>query len=938
LLTVSPHKTAADGSSYFDKDAYYSTNGKKSQWYGKGAHDLGLSGAVTKEVFDTILNGYDLNGNPLVKNAGSEDIKNADGDVIKHGRNAYIDLTFSAPKSVSLLSYTDDRIEDAHNRAVERALIELETHYSYTRKADENGDILITQSDNLVMARINHYESRELDPQLHSHIVLMNLTKGDDEKWRSIEAGKIFQDQLFIGQFYRNEIAKELRKIGYEIDVTDHEKGLFEIKGVSKEICEEFSTRRQQVLEAKEKYEDYSISEAKKSELACLDSRKTKSDSKIEEIRKDIEIRLSSYGKTLDEIKRDSLNLLSDSAPDFTPAECIRLAIDDLTDKQSAFTEKEVIERALKGGIGSYTAEQLREEFQTQSDIQILGMEGNYSSLFFTTHEIKNTEQNIIDWAQEGRNRSDSAIPREKMKQHFARIKEEGKTLTAGQRSAVEMVCTTKDRISLIQGDAGAGKSFAMGTVKETLEAEGIIVKGFAPTGKATQELEAAGVQSMTVDKFLCSQYHQNQTGKGEVWLVDEAGMMGSRKMWAFLQKAAEHNAKVVLIGDTKQFQSVEQGKIFQDLQDHSFVSKTEITEVKRQQTDHAKAVVAAIKKEDFSQAFMILEEQKGFREIKSREERFNHITAEYLKDQGNSVNSVVLTSNNTDKNEINRLIRSELARIGTVETGQQYAMFEKKELNSVSKKFASSYREGQIVVFKKDCEDVPCGSRKQGSKGVQGIIQTVDREGNRVRIEYFDKSEGCYRSADIDLKRHAAKFDTYDQAEKRFGAGDRVIFTKNDGKIGVSNGQTGTIKSIDENGTAIIQISSSKSVECNLRNKGSSGYTYLDHAYCLTNHKSQGSSYDKAIVNADVSGQRTNYNAFYVQATRMKQDLSIYTNDKQKLIDQAQIRQDKYSTLSPFKEYEEGIKQPVFISRSAQKDKPKEIIRNKSNESELSF
>ena len=62
------------------------------------------------------------------------------------------------------------------------------------------------KTDNLVMARFNHYESRELDPQLHSHIVLMNLTKGDDGKWRSIETGDIYKNQLYIGQTYRNEL------------------------------------------------------------------------------------------------------------------------------------------------------------------------------------------------------------------------------------------------------------------------------------------------------------------------------------------------------------------------------------------------------------------------------------------------------------------------------------------------------------------------------------------------------------------------------------------------------------------------------------------------------------------------------------------------------------------------------------------------------------
>ena len=96
------------------------------------------------------------------------------------------------------MSYADERIEKAHNCAVEKALMELERGYAFTRKVDENGEIECVKTSNLTMARINHHESRELDPQLHSHIVLMNLTKGDDGKWRSIEAGKIYKDQLIF--------------------------------------------------------------------------------------------------------------------------------------------------------------------------------------------------------------------------------------------------------------------------------------------------------------------------------------------------------------------------------------------------------------------------------------------------------------------------------------------------------------------------------------------------------------------------------------------------------------------------------------------------------------------------------------------------------------------------------------------------------------------
>jgi conjugative relaxase-like TrwC/TraI family protein len=196
MVSISPAKSAANGASYFDKDSYYAHEEETSQWYGKGAEELGLNGSVNRDDFEKVLNGISPDGEVLSKNSGDDD------------RRAYFDVTFSAPKSVSVMSYIDPRIEDAHNRAVEKAMKEIEDNYAHTRKM-EDGEFSTVKSDNLCMARFNHYESRELDPQLHSHVVMMNLTKGEDGSWRSIESGDLFKNQTYLGQYYRNEMAKE---------------------------------------------------------------------------------------------------------------------------------------------------------------------------------------------------------------------------------------------------------------------------------------------------------------------------------------------------------------------------------------------------------------------------------------------------------------------------------------------------------------------------------------------------------------------------------------------------------------------------------------------------------------------------------------------------------------------------------------------------------
>ena len=299
------------------------------------------------------------------------------------------------------------------------------------------------------------------------------------------------------------------------------------------------------------------------------------------------------------------------------------------------------------------------------------------------------------------------------------------------------------------------------------MEESGYTVRGFAPTGKASVELSKAGIETKTVDSFLESAaLGKTGTGQKELWIVDEAGMMGSRKTEQFLKEAEKHEAKVVLIGDSKQFQSVNQGKIFSDLQEHAGVAKAEIIEVKRQQTIHAKEIVAAIKDKDFDKAFSKIEEKGALKEIGSRQERLERIADEYMKDRKAGVDSMVLTSTNKDKSELNQEIRSRLEKAGAVESGKTYETHRKSDLDTVTRKYADSYREGQKVVFTKDTGDI--------KRGAQGEIVGRDIEKNTIQVKHWDKEAAAYKETTLDCRKQSAKLQVYDVVDKKFGVGDR--------------------------------------------------------------------------------------------------------------------------------------------------------------------
>jgi conjugative relaxase-like TrwC/TraI family protein len=208
----------------------------QTRWLGKGAAELGLVGEIDRESFEHICYGRSPDGS---KYLGTK------GDTNK--RRAGTDFTFSAPKSVSLTALVggDTRLEDAHRLAVEKTLKLIEERYAQTR-ITKNGKVAEIQTGNLVVAQFDHIESRELDPHLHTHALVMNLTQAESGKWYANDNDLIFQNKKHLGTIYQAYLAAEVERQGYEIEPRPH--GMFEIKGYKLENLIEFSKRRMQIL------------------------------------------------------------------------------------------------------------------------------------------------------------------------------------------------------------------------------------------------------------------------------------------------------------------------------------------------------------------------------------------------------------------------------------------------------------------------------------------------------------------------------------------------------------------------------------------------------------------------------------------------------------------------------------------------------------------
>jgi conjugative relaxase-like TrwC/TraI family protein len=217
---------------------YYAEAQVVGYWQGRGAEALGLVGEVTEAQFEAIRQGLHPATGEQLRPRQSADRLSVDGDIQSRGRHLY-DFTFSAPKSVSIMAALgdDDRLVQAHDRAVDAALQEVEASAAARVRREGANENRVT--GNLVLAVYHHDTSRELDPQLHTHAVAGNLTyDGTEGRWKALQASDIYAQRAYLSEVYRNALAHQVRALGYDIENRHDARGRdlgFEIRGVSQD-------------------------------------------------------------------------------------------------------------------------------------------------------------------------------------------------------------------------------------------------------------------------------------------------------------------------------------------------------------------------------------------------------------------------------------------------------------------------------------------------------------------------------------------------------------------------------------------------------------------------------------------------------------------------------------------------------------------------------
>jgi conjugative relaxase-like TrwC/TraI family protein len=570
-------------------DDYYSGRGEMAgNWRGAGAQALGLSGRVSGGQFNALVAGMDPR-DPSVRLRWSV----CDPEV------AALDLTFSAPKSVSVLAAAGSNdltrvLVDAHNQAVTAALAYLDDSAVMVRRGHDG--TTVQAGEGLIAAAYLHRMSRSLDPQLHTHVVAANLTRGPDGRCTALHGAPLYRAAKTAGYLYQSHLRATIsEQVGLEWG--EVRKGAAELAGVPAEILVEFSKRRQEMLRAAE-LGGISLDTKAGGEAAALATRDRKEYGiDTHTWREEVQARAGELGfgrEEINELLEQGRERLAHGLPDSDVSD-ERLLGDrlagpyGLTERANSFDERVVLQEfAAADGQGA-TVDEIRalaERFTRRPDVLATEL-GE-----FTTIDLVACERRLIA-AAVGRTGEGVGILDTRAVDRV--IAKADRPLTADQATVVSEIAASGRGVEVVEALAGTGKTYTAGVLRELYERAGYQVLGVAPTGRGARELtDQAGIRSRTVDRLLIDIDQLGDTLPTRCVVVfDEAGMAATRTTARLLEVAERAGAKVVAIGDPGQLASVQAGGWLRAIGRE--IGALRLTEVMRQRGPGERRALAAL-------------------------------------------------------------------------------------------------------------------------------------------------------------------------------------------------------------------------------------------------------------------------------------------------------------------------------------------------------
>ena len=828
------------------------TTWASSRWLGSGADMLGLDMAhkVDMADMDKLAHGFDpKTGAKLSRTAGKEPVfkptLDRDGNPVlgkdgqpkgswSGGHRVGFDLTFSvAPKGVSLAfaaASPADRLAilEAQRDAVAQAMAYVESVIETGRDAQGQRKIGVA---GLVASGFTHMSNRELEPQLHEHVLVYGVAPGADGKWGGWEALQLYEHQQTIGALGRAAFAQNLSKLGYgiekktELNARGEPTGevYFELAGVSDDQVVAFSTRRQQVL-------DHVQQHGGTKQQAALATRKAKEEPPFEEVDELWQQALEKHRAEDPTMFRDVAELKA------LPSKLSGVSDDDLLrtlqKREAVWTKHDLIGQLAREHVGQKNVAEIMAEadaFLERMRPQLVAIaperspearnQGDQPGQKFAATRysarwwVEDVEQAMVDSAKARQHEPQQAVAAATVAaqvEAFQAVR--GFAISDEQRAAVDHL-TGGQGVSLLTGRAGTGKTTIAAIAVKAWEAEGRTVIGTSQSWDAAQTLGAETGMSevFSVAKLL----HDLADGRTQldgqtVLVLDEAGMVDSATMRQLQTHADGAGAKLVMMGDSWQLAPVQAGQGFRLLTDA--IGDAKLTEIRRQRHSEDVATAAAFYTHaDRGRSETTRDEQAGLgaqqlERLRSRNqiavvdtvpEAVEQLADDYVACPRPDREKLALASTKGDVRQLNEAIRARLQATGQVSTDEHTV--------------------------------------------------ALTQEGKRV---------------DVPL-----------------APGDRIRFGKRDGKLGVVNGTIGIVEHVApvSGGQATLRVrleSDRKADDGRLVEFSTAGYSDLSGAFARTIHKSQGQTVASTFYLANAG---TDSHLSLVAFTRSRDTFRMY-------------------------------------------------------------
>jgi conjugative relaxase-like TrwC/TraI family protein len=592
-------KLTAEQSRYYERqvaqgrDDYYSGRGEASgRWAGRGREMLGLVGEVDEDGFVALMEGRHPGTGERLKRVGGR------------SRVAAFDLTFSAPKSVSVLFAVGDPVlgralVEAHEEAVAAAVGYLERETCRVRRG--RGGVRREAGEGFVAAAYRHRMSRAEDPQLHTHVVAANMARGGDGRWTALDATPIYQHAKAAGFLYQVHLRAAVRERLPWVRWGPVRKGMAEIEQVAPGVLQEFSTRRRQIEERERELVASGVDVRRAGrEAIAHDTRERKrygiDTAPWQEL---VRARAAEHGLGARELK--ALVRGPARAPERPDPQSVggKLAgAAGLTERQNTFARREAVmawAAAHGQGAPAEAVERAAAQFLTRPDVH---RAPDPSESRFTTRDLIAHEEVIVRGARarrsEGSGRLDGALV-------DAVLENVPFAPTAEQAAVILGLTSSGHGVESVEALAGTGKTFTAGLLARAYAAGGFRVLGSAPTARAVRELkEEAGITQAWTLTRLSLDLDADPSGFGTgpaVLILDEAGMACIRETARVLEHAAGARVKVIAIGDSGQLSSVQAGGWLGSLTRR--LGSYELRQVMRQRDPRERALLAHVRRGD---------------------------------------------------------------------------------------------------------------------------------------------------------------------------------------------------------------------------------------------------------------------------------------------------------------------------------------------------